>query len=48
MARSEERYMKLYFLSEACSLPCPIALLEAGIAHDLFKVDLRADSGHVV
>ena len=34
--------MKLYYSPGACSLSPHIALLEAGLAHDLVKVDLRA------
>jgi len=34
--------MKLYYSPGACSLSPHIALLEAGIAHDLVKVDLKA------
>jgi glutathione S-transferase len=34
--------MKLYYSPGACSLSPHIALLEAGIAHDLMKVDLKA------
>jgi glutathione S-transferase len=33
--------MKLYYSPGACSLSPHIALLEAGIAHDLVKVDLK-------
>jgi glutathione S-transferase len=34
--------MKLYYAPGACSLSPHIALLEAGLAYDLVKVDLRA------
>ncbi len=34
--------MKLYYTPGACSLSPHIALREAGLAHDLVKVDLRA------
>jgi len=34
--------MKLYYSPGACSLSPHIALLEAGLSHDLVKVDLRA------
>src|SRR5271165_1291732 len=34
--------MKLYYSPGACSLSPHIALHEAGLAHDLVKVDLRA------
>ncbi|HWV97429.1 MAG TPA: glutathione transferase GstA [Xanthobacteraceae bacterium] len=34
--------MKLYYSPGACSLSPHIALLEAGLAHDLAKVDLKA------
>src|SRR3954468_24452141 len=34
--------MKLYYSPGACSLSPHIALLEAGLAHDLVKVDVRA------
>ncbi|MBN9601203.1 MAG: glutathione transferase GstA [Afipia sp.] len=34
--------MKLYYSTGACSLSPHIALHEAGLAHDLVKVDLRA------
>jgi len=34
--------MKLYYSPGACSLSPHIALLEAGLAHDLTKVDLKA------
>ena len=34
--------MKLYFAPGACSLSPHISLLEAGLPHDLVKVDLRA------
>lgn len=34
--------MKLYYSPDACSLSPHIALLEAGLPHDLVKVDLRA------
>jgi glutathione S-transferase len=34
--------MKLYYSPGACSLSPHIVLLEAGLAHDLVKVDLRA------
>ncbi len=34
--------MKLYYSPGACSLSPHIALLEAGIAHELIKVDLKA------
>lgn len=34
--------MKLYYSPGACSLSPHIALLEAGLRHDLVKVDLRA------
>jgi glutathione S-transferase len=34
--------MKLYYSPGACSLSPQIALLEAGLPHDLVKVDLRA------
>jgi len=34
--------MKLYYSPGACSLSPHIALLEAGIPHDVVKVDLKA------
>jgi glutathione S-transferase len=34
--------MKLYYSPGACSLSPHIALLEAGLSHDLVKVDIRA------
>ena len=34
--------MKLYYSPGACSLSPHIALHEAGLAHDLVKVDLKA------
>ncbi|HEY0327544.1 MAG TPA: glutathione S-transferase N-terminal domain-containing protein, partial [Rhodopseudomonas sp.] len=34
--------MKLYYAPGACSLSPHIALHEAGLAHELVKVDLRA------
>ncbi len=38
----KENPMKLYYSPGACSLSPHIALLEAGLAHELVKVDLRA------
>jgi glutathione S-transferase len=40
--QGKENPMKLYYSPGACSLSPHIALLEAGLAHDLVKVDLRA------
>src|SRR6185437_5653558 len=39
---TEENLMKLYYSPGACSLSPHIALHEAGIAHELVKVDLKA------